>query len=117
MYLQPDLASFQPWAEHQTNVQYQNGIAGAPKKGSALPLIPTPYSKTQVLTFLQICQDMVAPAIDSFDLMDGKSGFPWYTCSKLEHQIISVRHLQHHTAQLGDRLRGTGGTGLTWLGH
>lgn len=117
MYLQPNLDSFQPWAEHQTDVQYQNGFPGLPKAGSKLPLIPDPYTKTQVLAFWAVCDGMVDQAIDTFDLLDPKSGFPWYTCTKLEHQIISIRHLQHHTAQLGDRLRGAGGSGLSWLGH
>jgi hypothetical protein len=117
MYLQPDLKSFKPWAEHQKNVQYQNGFPGPPNPKSELPLIPEPYSKTQVMTFWAICEGMVDSAIDSFDLLEPNSGFPWYTCSKLEHQIISIRHLQHHTAQLGDRLRVVSGTGLNWLGH
>ena len=117
MYLQPDLKSFQPWAEHQKNVQYQNGFPGAPNPKSDLPPIPEPYSKTQVMAFWRICKNMVDQAIDSFDLLEPESGFPWYTCTKLEHQIISIRHLQHHTAQLGDRLRAVSGTGLNWLGH
>jgi hypothetical protein len=117
MYLQPDLKSFKPWAEHQTDVQYQNGIPGRPKKDSPLPVMPEPYTKTQVMTFWSICDSMVDDAMDSFDLLEPNSGFPWYTCSKLEHQMISIRHLQHHAAQLGDRLRTAGGTGLTWLGH
>ncbi len=117
MYLQPNLKSFQPWAEHQANVQYPNSFAGPSKAGSNLPLIPEPYTKTQVLKLLTVCDDLVDTAIDSFDLLDKQSGFPWYTCTKLEHQIISIRHLQHHTAQLGDRLRGVTGSGLEWLGH
>jgi hypothetical protein len=117
MYLQPDLKSFAPWAEHQKNVQYQNGLPGMPNPKSSLPLIPEPYSKTQVTAFWNICENMVDSAIEAFDLLEPASGFPWYTCSKLEHQIISIRHLQHHTAQLGDRLRALSGTGLNWLGH
>lgn len=117
MYLQPNLDSFKPWPGHQAKVQYQNGIGGPAKEGSDLPLIPSSYSKAQVLEFLALCEGMVDGAIDAFDLLEPHSGFPWYTCSKLEHQIISIRHLQHHTAQLGDRLRGAGGVGLTWLGH
>ncbi len=117
MYLQPDLESFKPWAEHQSKVQYQNGFAGPANEGNQLPLIPEPYSKAQVLKFLSICNNMVDAALDSFDLLESKSGFPWYTCTKLEHQIISIRHLQHHAAQLGDRLRNANGVGLTWWGH
>lgn len=117
MYLQPDLKSFQAWEGHQKDVQYANGIAGTPKKDSPLPLLPTPYTKAQVQAFLDTCQSMVDPFIDSVDLANPKSGFPWYSCSKLEHQIISIRHLQHHTAQLGDKLRNAGSTGLEWQGH
>lgn len=117
MYLQPNLESFKPWGEHQSNVQYQSALAGPPKEDSQLPLIPAPYSRAQVLTFLTICDGMVDVAIDSFDLLEPKSGFPWYTCTKLEHQMISIRHIQHHTAQLGDRLRLVTGIGLTWLGY
>ena len=117
MYLQPNLESFQPWEQNQKNVQFQNGFPGAPRAGSNLPLIPEPYTKAQLLEFLALCNGMVNSAIDTFDLLEKKSGFPWYTCTKLEHQIISIRHLQHHTAQLGDRLRGAGEEGLTWLGH
>lgn len=117
MYLQPNLESFKPWAENQSNVQYQNGFAGPPKAGSKLLLIPKPYTKKQVMTFLALCDGMVDGAIDKFDLLEPQSGFPWYTCTKLEHQMISIRHLQHHTAQLGERLRAANGAGLTWLGH
>lgn len=117
MYLQPNLTSFQPWAEHQPNAQYQNGFSGPPKAGSKLPLIPEPYSRAQVMAYWNICESMVDDAIDGFDLLEPNSGFPWYTCTKLEHQIISIRHIQHHTAQLGDRLRALEGAGLNWLGH
>jgi hypothetical protein len=44
------------------------------------------------------------------------SGFSWYKVSKLEHQIINVRHLQHHTAQLADRVRRNANVGVRWAG-
>jgi hypothetical protein len=37
--------------------------------------------------------------------------------SKLEHQLVSIRHLQHHTAQLADRVRTRVGIGIDWVGH
>jgi hypothetical protein len=117
MYLQPDLASFKPWHGHQREVQYQAAFAGSAKQNSSLPLLPTPYSKAQVLELWAICNSMVDEYIDTTDLFSDKSGFPWYTCGKLEHAIISIRHLQHHTAQLSDRLREVDGAGLEWLGH
>jgi hypothetical protein len=52
------------------------------------------------------------------DLLSAESGFSWYPVSKLEHQIINIRHLQHHAAQLGDRLRyATTDVGVEWYGR
>jgi len=39
------------------------------------------------------------------DLDSAESGFSWYQMSKLEHQLVNIRHIQHHGAQLADRLR------------
>ncbi len=44
----------------------------------------------------------------ALDLTAATSGFSWYPVSKLEHQLISLRHLQHHTAHLIGRVRDAG---------
>jgi hypothetical protein len=98
MYRQANLESFKLRHGHQTSVQYQNGVAGPARQDSNLPLIPEPYSIAQALRNSSICDNMADAATDSFDLNDPNSGFTWYSCSKFEHQIISVRHLQHHAA-------------------
>jgi hypothetical protein len=36
--------------------------------------------------------------------------------SKLEHQFVSIRHIQHHAAVLGSRLRREGGVEVAWVG-
>jgi hypothetical protein len=36
--------------------------------------------------------------------------------SKLEHQLVNLRHIQHHTGQLADRLRQAADRGLRWVG-
>jgi hypothetical protein len=33
---------------------------------------------------------------------------------KLDHEILSIRHLQHHAGQLADRLRREAGIGVRW---
>lgn len=116
LYIGTDAESFHPWAEHQRENQNEDGIGGPPDPSSSLPLIPRPYSKTQVLRYWQICDDMVDGAVDSLDLRRHDSGFHWYKVSKLEHQIISIRHTQHHTAQLIDRLRAADDVGIKWVG-
>jgi hypothetical protein len=35
---------------------------------------------------------------------------------KLDHLILSIRHVQHHAGQLADRLRDGAGIGIGWIG-
>jgi DinB superfamily len=116
LYLQPNEAAFQPWAQHQSKVQHEDGIAGALDPNSSLPLIPEPYSRSQVLAYWKICDEMVDDAVDALDLNDPSSGFSWYKVSKLEHQLINIRHIQHHSGQLADRLRAAANVGVKWVG-
>jgi hypothetical protein len=116
LYLQPDEAAFRPWERHQGDVQHPDGIAGPPEPGSALPLIPDPYSRADVLAYWEVCDEMVDSAVSTLDLGSDESGFSWYPIPKLEHQMVSLRHIQHHAAQLADRLRAATGTGIRWVG-
>lgn len=114
-YLGEDSASFQPWAEHQRDNQNEDGVGGDPDPRSSLPLIPRPYSKDQVLRYWAIVDGMVDGAVDRMDLSRSESGFH-YRMSKLEHQLVNLRHVQHHAAQLADRLRDAVGVGVAWKG-
>lgn len=116
LYLQPEEAAFRPWEHHQADVQHCDGIAGPWDSDSTLPLLPNPYSRADVLAYWEVCDAMVDAAIDELDLQRADSGFSWYAVSKLEHQIISIRHLQHHAAQLADRLRSFADRGVRWVG-
>ena len=114
-YLCKDAASFQPWAEHQRDNQNEDGLPGDPDPKSSLPLIPRPYSKDQALRYWAIVDGMVDSAVDVMDLSRSESGFH-YRMSKLEHQLVNLRHTQHHAAQLADRLRDAVGVGVKWKG-
>ncbi|HEU4797982.1 MAG TPA: hypothetical protein VFT63_03585, partial [bacterium] len=57
---------------------------------------------------------MVDDAVDALDLNNPQSGFSWYKVPKMEHQIINIRHIQYHQAQLADRLRVATGAGVGW---
>ena len=76
----------------------------------------TPYSVDEVKAYCLRCQSMIESAVDRLDLGAAQSGFPWYRMSKLEHQFVNLRHLQHHTGQLVDRLRQVAGHGVSWRG-
>jgi|SRR4029453_10104427 hypothetical protein len=116
LYLQQNEAAFQPWEHHQSAVQHEDSLTGPPDPESTLPLIPSPYTKAQVVEYWSICDAMVDDAVDALNLHDPSSGFSWYKVSKFEHQIINLRHLQHHTAQLADRLRSAADVGIKWVG-
>jgi hypothetical protein len=115
LYLQPDEASFLPWEHHQSGVQNEDGLAGPPNADSTLPLIPQRYSRDDVLAYWDVCNGLVDGAIAT-TILDGPSGFFWYKVSKLELQFINIRHIQHHTAQLADRLRSANDIGTQWVG-
>jgi hypothetical protein len=116
LYLQPNEAAFRAWEHHQSEAQHEDGLSGPADPNSTLPVIPAPYSRAEVLAYWNICDELVDEAVDALNLNDPSSGFSWYKVSKLEHQIISIRHIQHHTAQLADRLRSSANVGIKWVG-
>lgn len=115
LYLQPEEASFRPWAEHQAEVQHPDGIAGPPDPASGMPLLPHPYTRGQVIAYADWLDTEVDDLVDALDLVSPESGFWWYRIGKLEHQLVNLRHLQHHTAQLADRVRTATHTGVEWV--
>jgi hypothetical protein len=116
LYLQQNETAFVPWEHQQSAVQHPDGIPGRADPNSALPLIPKPYSRAEVLAYWKLCDAMVDTAIETLDLDSDESGFSWYRMSKLEHQIVNIRHIQHHAAQLADRLRSSADIGIHWVG-
>lgn len=116
LYLQPEEAAFRPWPGHRGEVQHPDGIAGPADPSSALPLLPQPYTRDEVLAYWQTCEAMVDDAVDALELGRLTSGFDGYPMSKLEHQLVNLRHLQHHTGQLADRLRYAADIGTPWAG-
>lgn len=121
LYLQPNLESFKPWQYHQTGLQYLDNIPGPSEIDmfAELPHKPPqtgePYTRVEVLEYWSICDNMIDRWLDALNLLDPESGFYWYKLSKLEHQIISIRHTQHHAAQLADRVRAASDIGIDWV--
>jgi hypothetical protein len=116
LYMQPSEADFSPWEHHQAQTQFPDGLAGPADPDSTLPLLPEPYTRAQVLAYWSVCDQMVDDAVDALDVLSPESGFSWYKVSKLEHQIINIRHIQHGAAQIADRLRSLADIGIDWVG-
>jgi hypothetical protein len=105
-YMGADEAAFRPWEHHRAKYQSLDS-----------PPVPMgePYTRAQVLDYLSQCAVMVGPAIDALDVASRDSGFPWYKVSKIEHQIINIRHIQHHAVYLSAALRTSGQQPVTWI--
>lgn len=111
LYLQPDEASFRPWALHRDEYNFLGTLPWPPHRP---PKIGQPYTKAAMLEYHPLVEAMVDPAVDKLDLASPQCGFWWYKIGKLEHQINNIRHIQHHAAQLADRLRAACGIGIEW---
>jgi hypothetical protein len=116
LYSRTEHAEWRPWTGHQANVQYEDGIPGPPDPNSKLPLVARPYTKAEALEFWEFVDGDVDRAVDAMDLDSAESGFSWYRVPKLEHQLINLRHIEHHTAQLATRLRIAADIGIDWVG-
>jgi len=75
----------------------------------------TPYTQQELLELTKLCIENVESDLQALDITAEESGFPWYKVSKLEHQMVNLRHLQHHVAQLQDRLRNHKNQGISWI--
>jgi DinB superfamily len=110
-YVQPSEAEFKPWAKHKPNSNFLGPWA------KDIPFeLPAPYSKTEVQEYLEFCRNEVEKQIPLVRFEAG-SGFSWLPFDKFELQLYTIRHLQHHTGQLVDRLRNIVGLGVRWVGR
>jgi hypothetical protein len=104
LYLHQKAEDFTPWAKHQPKA---NNISK--------PKIDKPYSKAELLAYWKQCNDVVDDRVDALDLAAAKCGFYWYRMSTLEHQLVNLRHIQHHAAILSYRLRQANRTAIQWV--
>jgi hypothetical protein len=113
LYLMRDESAFVPWEHARSDYE---SLGSLPYPPHELPKIGEPYSKAEILEYWAYCDALVDAALAEMDLAAPECGFWWYKMSKLEHQLTNIRHNQHHTAQLADRLRNEAGIGIDWIG-
>jgi DinB family protein len=111
MYLQDSYEQFTPWKKHRENYQWLGRLPSPPHEE---PKIGTPYSKEEVLEYLEICWQEIGAKVPGLDF-GAPSGFYWLPFNKLELQLYNIRHIQHHAGQLIDRLRTVAGIGIRWV--
>ena len=105
LYIQPAESDFVAWTKHRENY------------GSMEPTkdIREPYSKADLLEYVAFCREAIGVETAVLDFTAPNSGFYWLPFGKLELQFYSIRHLQHHTGELCDRL-GAVGIDVEWVG-
>ena len=107
---------FKPWSKHIADVQVPDGIPGPPDPESDKPLIADPYSRQDVMEYCDFCSDFFDTILETTDVGADESGFYWYPVPKLEHLLVNIRHIQHHAAQIADRIRSREDKGIRWFG-
>jgi hypothetical protein len=112
LYLQDSEKEFVPWSKHRNEYQFLGPLPWPPHKE---PASSEPYSKEEILEYLEVCLNQVNEKVTSMD-MDGPSGFHWLPFSKMELQFYNIRHIQHHAGVLCDRLRNAENVGVDWVG-
>ncbi|MEZ4639411.1 MAG: DinB family protein [Caldilineaceae bacterium] len=112
LYLSPTGADFTAWELHRPNYNY---LGVTPRSEHRMEEINQPYTRDEILTYLSFCKNEIDTRIQDID-PDAPSGFDWIPFNKLELMLYNLRHLQHHTGELGDRL-GQQGISLNWIGQ
>jgi hypothetical protein len=104
LYLQDSVEAFAPWAGQRKGYE------------SLQPEIGEPYTKDEVLAYLEVCRRQIDERMRQIDL-EAESGFAWLPFGKLELQIYSIRHLQQHTGELMERLGSRADIDVGWVGR
>lgn len=111
MYLTASFESFSPW---------DDAIAGAESLGGSWEdpdssvIVEGVHTRDELVAYLESLLSELPQAITALPL-EAESGFAWYPCSRLELHLNSIRHIQHHTGQIIERLRTNGVTGIDWV--
>jgi hypothetical protein len=105
LYLQPEEKAFVPWEKHRDEV------VGMEETNEAVE----PYTKEEVLTYLDLCQAEMEKQVAALDL-EAESGFHWLPFNKLELQFYNIRHLMLHVGELCERLGSHGEVEVGWVG-
>lgn len=105
LYLSPSEREFAPWDRGIPNANFMN-----------VPIEEEHNTVDEILEYLGMIDDRLHEAIAAVPLDEPTSGFEWIPFSRFELHLYTIRHLQHHTGQLFERLRSNGMSDLGWIG-
>jgi len=108
-YLSTSSEDFIPWEKHKKGYNYLSDITS----DNEAVLIETAYSKEDLLNYMEYIQNNLDGFINNAAL-SSESGFYWLPFTRFELHLYNIRHIQHHTGQLTERLRENGINGFEW---
>ncbi|HEY69070.1 MAG TPA: DinB family protein [Anaerolineae bacterium] len=103
-YLHASEDDFVPWEKHK-----EEWISLGDDPGDGL------YTKEEMLEYHDYFEERIGELVDDLDLV-AESGFHWLPFDKIQLQFYNIRHLQHHTGELCERLGGEGDIEVSWVG-
>ena len=110
LYLSSGEETFIPWAKHHANVHRFEKVNSDEKRGTT----SFQYSKSALLSYVAQTNGDVESKINDKEFYK-LSGFEWLKMNRLEVHLYNLRHLQHHTGQLTERLQQNNVSGLIWV--
>ena len=107
LYLYDNLESWKQWPKHDLGRTYLDG---------EVP-VSEAYTKDEALEFVSLIESEIDGRVDAMDLEEAWCGFTWYpNVSRVELQMLSMRHLHGHLGQLHEILIANG-QDIEWLGQ
>ena len=106
-------AAFRPWPGFDGDAPL--GVDDSRRHTQGAAPESTGTSRAEVVAYVEHVIASLDASLAAIDLAASESGFHGYRMSKLEHQLLTLRHLQHHTAQLVDRVRAATGDTAPWI--
>ena len=111
LYLGPSAEAFSDW---EGAIEGADSLGGSWEDPSATVAVEGGHSADELVAFLDSLLAELPDAVAALPL-EAESGFEWYPCSRLELHLNNIRHIQHHTGQIIERLRSHGVTGIEWV--
>jgi hypothetical protein len=109
LYLSESLVKFSPWEKHKANYD----CLGSFTYDNKAVIIENAYSKNEMTEYLETIFNNLENSVND-TLLDEKSGFDWLPMNRMELHLYNIRHIQHHTGQLIERLHQKGIKGIVW---
>jgi hypothetical protein len=112
LYLSRSEAAFEPWEKGRKLCQYMGRLPWPPHEQVE---IGPPYTREALLEYVDFVEEKIGDAIREDD-PEAESGFEWIPFNRFQLHLYNIRHLQHHTGQMIERLRVATGKGVGWVG-